>query len=41
MKSLEDCFNKGLRRVTPDIENAKRSLVTSMGHLEDADVWRS
>lgn len=35
---LEDCFRRGLlKRITPDMENARRSIELSMSNIEDAD----
>lgn len=35
---LDDCFRRGfLKRITPDMENARRSIELSMSHIEDAD----
>lgn len=35
---LEDCFRRGLlKMITPDMENARRSIELSMSNIEDAD----
>jgi uncharacterized protein (UPF0332 family) len=35
---LDDCFRKGLlKRITPDMENARRSLELSASNIEDAE----
>lgn len=35
---LEDCFQRGfLKRITPDMENARRSIELSASNIEDAD----
>ncbi len=38
MKTIDDCFRKGLRRINPDIDSAKRSILTAQKHLKDAEV---
>jgi uncharacterized protein (UPF0332 family) len=38
MKTIEDCFRRGLRRTDPDIDSAKRSILTAQKHLKNADV---
>ncbi|KAF5415002.1 MAG: hypothetical protein C5S49_06370 [Candidatus Methanogaster sp.] len=35
---LDDCFRRGLlKRITPDIENARRSIELSVSNIDDAD----
>ncbi len=38
MKTIDDCFQRGLRRTNPDIDSAKRSILTAQRHLKEADV---
>lgn len=38
MKTIDDCFIKGLKRIGPDIDSAKRSILTAGCHLKDAEV---
>lgn len=38
MKTLDDCFFKGLKRISPDIDSARRSRTIAEGHLEDAEA---
>jgi uncharacterized protein (UPF0332 family) len=38
MKTLDDCFKKGLKRIRPDIDSAKRSILTAGRHLKDAEA---
>lgn len=38
MKTIDDCFIKGLKRIRPDIDSAKRSILTAGRHLKDAEV---
>jgi uncharacterized protein (UPF0332 family) len=38
MKTIDDCFRRGLRRTSPDIDSAKRSILTAQKHLKDADT---
>lgn len=38
MKTIDDCFRKGLRRTEPNIDNAKRSILTAQRHLKDAEA---
>ncbi|MFA4934389.1 MAG: HEPN domain-containing protein [Candidatus Methanoperedens sp.] len=35
--NIDDCFGKGLlKRISPDMENARRSIVLSTSNIEDA-----
>jgi len=38
MKTIDDCFRKGLKRIRPDIDSAKRSILTAGRHLKDAEA---
>jgi len=38
VKTIDDCFRRGLRRTNPDIDSAKRSVLTAQKHLKEADV---
>ena len=38
MKTIDDCFRRGLRRASPDSDSAKRSILTAQKHLKDADT---
>jgi uncharacterized protein (UPF0332 family) len=38
MKTLDDCFLRGLRRIPADIGSAQRSLAIAAGHLDDAEA---
>jgi uncharacterized protein (UPF0332 family) len=37
-KTLDDCFFRGLRRIPADIDSARKSLIISEGHLDDAEA---
>lgn len=37
-KTLDDCFFRGLRRIPADIDSARKSLIISAGHLDDAEA---
>lgn len=41
MKTIDDCFRKGLRRTSPDVDSAKRSIISARKHLKDADATYS
>lgn len=36
MKTIDDCFKRGLRKTDPDIDSAKRSILTAQRHLKEA-----
>lgn len=37
--NIDDCFRKSLlKRIAPDMENAKRSILLSMNNIEDASI---
>jgi uncharacterized protein (UPF0332 family) len=38
VKTIDDCFRKGLRRTSPSIDSAKRSILTAQKHLKDAEA---
>lgn len=38
MKTLDDCFFRGLKRISADIDGARRSLIIAEGHLDDAEA---
>jgi uncharacterized protein (UPF0332 family) len=38
MKTLEDCFFRGLKRIPKDFDSARRSLTIAEGHLDDAEA---
>lgn len=38
MKTIDDCFRRGLRRTDPDTDGAKRSIMTAQKHLRAADA---
>ena len=38
MKTLDDCFRKGLRKVRSDPGSAGKCLVTAASHLDDAEA---
>jgi len=38
VKTIDDCFRRGLRRTEPNIDSAKRSILTAQRHLKEADV---
>jgi uncharacterized protein (UPF0332 family) len=38
VKTIDDCFRKGLRRTDPDIDSAKRSILTAKKNLKDAEA---
>jgi uncharacterized protein (UPF0332 family) len=38
MKTIDDRFRKGLKRIKPDIDSAKKSIDTAKKHLKDAET---
>lgn len=38
MKTLDDCYNRGLKKISSDPDSARKCLVTAAGHLDDAEA---
>ena len=38
MKTLDDCYQRGLKKIHSDPGSARKSLITAAGHLDDAEA---
>jgi uncharacterized protein (UPF0332 family) len=38
MKTLDDCYLRGLKRINSDPDSARKCLITAAGHLDDAEA---
>jgi uncharacterized protein (UPF0332 family) len=38
MKTLDDCYQRGLKKINSDPDSARKCLVTAAGHLDDAEA---
>ncbi len=38
MKTIDDCFWRGLKKIKPDVDSAKRSIALAGRHLRDAEA---
>lgn len=38
MKTLDDCYNRGPKKINSDPDSARKCLITAAGHLDDAEA---